>query len=486
MLRKRYLLAVTALLSFFQLKAQDPRPADVKQFLLDNIHISYIADPNQPTPDIRPISTQFISDNTDGILFGKTGNNGMDLCAEFLTELINRVGGDLKFQQTVYYALKLAGKPIDLFFVNDSRKGIEDGYLSVYNLYTAPGTGGRNMVWPATYSVTDAPGTRPAIVFGSEPNTSLLKLKEMFCGMTASLGIGNFGPARKFLFRKVTVASKGQPVNEMILAFPISDIRRVAAQALANVFSMHYSMSLRETYNEWIKSDGFVWPVKADPAGLPDEFNLRQQLIKELKKDPGGEMKKPDWKVSDEFSRDFRKYEPDLIAMDLKYGAKYRILNDVFLGMIFYQYAKNLGMNALIQAIRYKDNRFVKSPKGNKVLMMFENLCLSRLNGKTYEDLARARGTSKQGESFGIGLLDIYAFINILGEHSSLASDFSETVEAITGGMISAGEAENIIPYYVSTWQYDLQQRFKKMKKDPQTNIREMAVSELATLMGLK
>ncbi len=303
--------------------------------------------------------------------------------------------------------------------------------------------------------------------------------------MAASVELGQYGPARKYLFRKITSTPKDLQPTDVLFSFPITDTRKVATQALANAFTYYYSYTLRDTYIEWSKNISFAWTAKTDPKEVPAEYDLHQQLINEYKKEPGYVFNKP-WKTSAEFSKNFLGYSTDIISIDLKYGSKYMILNDVYLGMIFYRYAATVGMNQFIDAIRYRNNRFENTPKGNKVLMLFENFCLARLNGKTYEDLARARGISKQGESFAIALLDLFAYINVLGSQSSLASEFSETVEAITGGTISSGEAENIIPYYVATWQFEVQKKVKGVSKKPGQEWQGTAVTEIAKLMGLK
>ncbi len=79
------ILIILFLLASRPLPAQIPLPSEMKQFLQKNIFVKYIADPNQPTPDIRNLPTKEIADNTTGIFFGKSNNSGMDLCAELMT-----------------------------------------------------------------------------------------------------------------------------------------------------------------------------------------------------------------------------------------------------------------------------------------------------------------------------------------------------------------------------------------------------------------
>src|SRR5687768_14602423 len=132
MARTNY-LCFFLLIFFFPLKVNSQTAEEMVNWLRKNITIYYLSNPNTATPqkDFRKISTDLIVKADNGIYFGKDDNNGMERNAQLLTALFKSKStdpkmtvlqgkdGDLKFQETMYHAMQISGKPITIFFIND-------------------------------------------------------------------------------------------------------------------------------------------------------------------------------------------------------------------------------------------------------------------------------------------------------------------------------------------------------------------------------
>lgn len=162
-------------------------------FLRKNIFVYYIANPNVESPDIRSIKSATVAATTNGIIFGATNNNGMDNCAQLLMALFSDKIGDYSLQYRVYSNMQKIKKPIVVIIINDAATGIEDKYLSKYNLFVN-NSAGRNSVWPGAYSNSKT-GVEPSIVIGEYFSSPLITMKQTFSGLVTKIAAGQFGAA---------------------------------------------------------------------------------------------------------------------------------------------------------------------------------------------------------------------------------------------------------------------------------------------------
>src|SRR5688572_28937365 len=104
-------------------------------YLRKNLQIYYVADPNTDNPDFRSIKPAAAGAVTNGIIFGETTNNGMNNCALLLLSLFSDKLGDYVLQSRVYAHMQIIRKPIVINIINDANAGIDEKYLSKYNVY---------------------------------------------------------------------------------------------------------------------------------------------------------------------------------------------------------------------------------------------------------------------------------------------------------------------------------------------------------------
>ena len=146
------------LLKTDKVNSQAVSPAQVMQYLQSKINIYFINDPNTNSLVIHNITPQTISNNTDGILFGRGGNNGMTQSARLLLSLFKDRAhrpGDGRLQDFVYQLIKLRDKPIDIVFFNDQLNSIDPAYLSQYGFIDTFRIGRNLHVWPTTAMPND-------------------------------------------------------------------------------------------------------------------------------------------------------------------------------------------------------------------------------------------------------------------------------------------------------------------------------------------
>ncbi|MGQ0738323.1 MAG: hypothetical protein ACT4OJ_04620 [Bacteroidota bacterium] len=455
-------------------------PAEILAYLKKNITVYYVPDPNTPDPDFRKVSYDVIRDREDNIFFGKTTNNGMNNCSQILISLFREDVRDQRVQAAVYYAMRMKDKPVDLFIMNDLN-GINNEFLKDYNIYTVTDNKNRNYVWPGSYSVADAPESNRAVIIGEEKSVSLQHLKEVFCEMVACAQLGAYGPVRKIM---VHSAYNNNSFSEMYFGFPYNDTRSIADHAISTAFVLYASQSLRNQVYAWTTNPNLMLYTGPKDPEIPDEYNFRNQILQENKSKTGFQVTNPPHEVPAAVAKNYRKYgEADFI--DLKIGFKYLLRNDIKLGLLFYQYMERMGLEKFVAGLRFNSNKYFVSAPEKKLGLLFENLSLVILNGKKFEDFARARMDSKLGECFVIALYDLHGPNYLINQQGSLASDFVSEFENVIGAGISRGEAENIIPYYLATWQGKIQAKTKNIKFPAGKTLIEEQVDIIASVMGL-
>jgi hypothetical protein len=466
-------------LLFFSVSASAQTHLEMLAWLKKNITTYYVSQPNTPDPDFIKVNYDIINKNIDNVFFGKTSNNGMDNSSQLLLALF-RTKADEKFVATIYYAMQIAQKPIDIFLLNDL-KGINNEFLQNYAIYTVSDKQKRNFVWPAAYSRADAPEANRALIMGEKNSIDLPHLKDVFIEMVAGLQLRQYGPVRKIMFE---TTQHDENFHELVLGFPYNDIRESANRGVANAFVLYYNPRLRKLGYRWTnETHMFLYAGVPDPD-IPKEFLFRQQFLNEKKAIQGAKITNPPFDIPVAVSRDYRKYS-EMEFLDVVPSHKYVVRSDLALGIVLYQLIEKFGLKNFVEALQFDNNRFLNSSYEKKTGILFENFSLARLGGKTFVDLAKMKEYSKLGECYIIALYDLLGPHSYLNASSALASDFAEEFETSTGKRISEGEAEDIIPYYLSTWHGPLRNAVQGMKVPPAQSFFEAASNSIAKAMGL-
>ena len=110
---KKYLLLLGSLVLAFRASAGNGLAADpITDYLKKNIEVYYLADPNRLDLDFSRINPEGVFLDTDGIIFGKTNNSGMDSSALLLSAIFKdpkgKQGGDAALQNILYQVFYIA------------------------------------------------------------------------------------------------------------------------------------------------------------------------------------------------------------------------------------------------------------------------------------------------------------------------------------------------------------------------------------------
>ena len=148
-------------------KTVSGQQANIGSYIATNIEIQYLQDPDAKSTGFLNLLSDFITQQGSVSLFGTTNNNGMDRSAELVDALFKSslittaksisksASPDIKFQESIYHALKLSGKKIQICFIND-KDGVSNKFLAEANCdYKTRGYGERthNFIWPGTFKV---------------------------------------------------------------------------------------------------------------------------------------------------------------------------------------------------------------------------------------------------------------------------------------------------------------------------------------------
>lgn len=456
--------------------------AELMSYLRKNITVYYASQPKKGDLEFTRIKPE-AAENMDNIIFGKTSNNGMEICSQFIISLFRTKNASREFLSHVYHAMQIGQKPIDIFILNDLN-GLDQELLDSYLLFSVQDPKKKAYIWPGSYSVDDAPDRHRAIIFGEALLVDLQHLKDRFCEMVVSAQLNEYGPAKKFLLKDVPMnGPEGSDFNR-IVSYPDNDTRQAPTHGVANAFTFSLHISLRTMALQWTHRQTIFVPTFPTSKTLPKEKTFRGVIMAEKPQNAGTAITNPPYDLPRDFTANYRIYSEEHF-IDMKQPKKYLFLNDIYLGLIYSEMIRKVGIAKFVEAIRYGNHRFMKANPEEKTAILFENMSLVMLNGKNFEDLARSPGLSKQGESFAIALYDLFGPFNIGDKQSSLASDFANSFEQITGGRITGGISEQIIPYYLATWQSKVQSIINNYKFVPGKEFNEDLVDKIASLMGL-
>ena len=455
-------------------------------YLKRNLRIFYTPDINTKDPDISEIKLSAIAASKSTNVFGTASNNGMNLSAKLITDLF-RFSDDIWLMSSIEQAMRIKGGTIKILFINDVAKPIQESFTDLHSLYKIPAPKKKGVyIWPGAYKRNDDETLSFDIVLGEAAHTAsgLESMKIHLLELVVRAGLKDYGPAKKSLITKVKM--KGSPPGYQYFAFPENDIRRTTNQAIANAYIFNYSTGQQELAKEWFhQSFVFLLPAATDDAATPREYSYKSQIIRFNGNFTGNDVKTTRFDMPEQVAKAFKSYSSlYFMPLDKEPGEHLLFLNDVFLGFLFMEYIQETGINGFTNAVKYNNSQVIKAAYTEKTRLMFENMCLVKLNGKTFEQLA-SRPADRKAEVLAMALFEYYSYI-VYPEKpaSSFTDEFFKRFETITGSKVTGALNKSIIPYYLAIWQKKVQAAIiDAKKKSPDGFLKVGAV--LATTMGL-
>jgi hypothetical protein len=422
-----YLLIIGfALLHCDKVNSQAVTPAQVMQYLQSKINIYFINDPNTNPPAFRNIPSQTISSNTDGILFGRGGNNAMTQSARLLLSLFKdrtQRPGDGRLQDFVYQLIKLRDKPIDIIFLNDQLNSIDPANMAQYGFLDTFRVGHNLHVWPTTVMPND-PNNAGTIFIGEKVLRGFNELKEsklILLDLISSVAIADYRQMHHFwtFYHEI---SRGDTLR---YSFSLMDSRQKTNQGICNAVRYAYDLEERNAAFRWFpeKQSLVKWiPVPRDAQSnpiMPAQYWLYDEMQADELLNRGRALAIPPFPAA--MGRNYRQTHfnlggPTTINPEIH---KYAARDEVILGLLGEAAMRFLNVSRFYDALKYDNNRFFTAEPQNRLAILIENLCLSNLNGRTLRDL-RTNPPAEKKYLLGIALFDFFSNYGSGGEGREL------------------------------------------------------------------
>ena len=383
------LLFLISLLFTNQLAAQnEENPLDT---LHKKIRIWVLLQPNADKPEFYRVQPTGVFLDTDGIIMGKSSNNGMTNSAKLLSALFKDPtkrsnGGDQALQTLVYHMLKNVEKPIDIYFINDKLNNIEDKYTDSLHIYVKPLGENKNIVFPATYISESRNDTSAGRIVIGEPE-SVEKAKDYLLRSISLLYLKQYyylSATSVFYHQNPTPPPLMYTQKQLNATRPGIDVRTTIYNALALSLLMEAGVHKgreKEYYDKWLVpgpfiqlriNNNYISPKISNSSNLLEKFILNNQLKRSMTytSDSGFFLTNPPF-------NDDRGVMPFWKIYNLKSLDNYnKISNEFILALLLKKYLDKNFAIPFIEALLYKDRRLEKAPPEKQFPFLIENLCM--------------------------------------------------------------------------------------------------------------
>ena len=390
-------------------------PATVMQYLKTKINIYFINDPNTNSPVINRIPTDSIINNTNGVLFGRGGNNAMSQSARVLLSLFKDRAhrpGDGRLQDFVYQLISLRNKPIDIYFLNDQLHAIDPAYMAQYGFLDTFRVGRNLHVWPTTVA-PDNESSAGTILIGEQVFRGFNELRQskfILLDLISSVAIADYRQMHYFwtFYHEIT---RGDTLR---YTFSLMDSRQKTNQGICNAVRYAYDQEERNAAFRWFpeKASLVKWnPVPRDARStpvMPAQYWLYDEMQADELLSRARALTNPPFSAA--MGRDYRQIHfnsggPTTSNPEIY---KYAGRDEVMLGMMGEAAMRFLGVLRFWEALKYNNNRFLTAEPQNRLAIFIENLCLNNLGGRTLQDL-RANPPAEKKYLLGIALFDFFS-----------------------------------------------------------------------------
>ena len=238
--------------------------AEKLDYLQKNIRIWVLHQPNVDTPSFYTVKPTGVFLDTDGIIMGKKNNNGMGNSAKFLSALFKdggkqKNGGDQPLQDVTYWLLKNINKPVDVYFINDTKEGVNDRYLEKYGFYIAKHEL-YNRVFPASFEAKDSSTSQGQIILGGKNNERIgeFTIRREFVFLLSKLVIRSYSDIPTLgIFEIKVPADKYVQSDRFYFLVGRNDVRYTLTDAISLSFLIadNYIVSKKN----YLKDELFKW-----------------------------------------------------------------------------------------------------------------------------------------------------------------------------------------------------------------------------------
>jgi hypothetical protein len=366
-------------------------PAQVITYLQQKINIFYIGQPNAIHTQlfrINPILTSSISMNTDGIIFGRGGNNRMSTSALLLLSLFKdrTMGGDGKFQDWVYNLLKIKDKPVNLYFYNDQMAALNPGVVNSLWLDTIQIDNGLR-VWPGTWR--GAEGSAGDINLGDYFFQNRLNYYQAsLIEMITSAEINSY---RAFHISGIfSFEHAGFANRKFYSSAAVMDTRFLTDQGICNGLVNTYDTAYQRTLYRWFARPSMTLlrqPPEANSTMLmPNEAQTNWLLKNRIYNDVGRLMTTIP-QFSARANTIYGWFNFSTVDSRTESAMVYKFRNEITQGLIYNYCLQKLGFQRFLNSLIFNNNRYVSTDPDHKLAVLLENICRIEMGTQTLEQL---------------------------------------------------------------------------------------------------
>lgn len=371
-----YLLPLFWLTAGSDLSAQSVNPAEVDRYLRQQIKIYYVGQPNRIyTGFIHELSPDNIASNTDGVLFGRGGNNRMSTSARFLLSLFrdrNR-GGDGNLKDWVYLLLKVKDKPLKMYFHNDVMEPLSTLAVIRLGMDTVRIDDGLR-VYPSVWGGHENPEAGQ-IDFGEAYfRRDLNLMKSVFIELLTGAAVSSYRSLHYsdvFSFTHPGIGNEGFYAGTAVM-----DSRHITSQGVCTAMAVTYDTTRQTDLYKWFQRPSFfVRRTAPDPrmeAQLSQSWLTAQSDFRAV-----GEVLQPlpAPPLRPEANQVFGWLNFSSAATRRDDMRVYKIRNELSQALLYNFYARKIGFQRLVRALAFNNQAFARAAPEQKFPVLLENLC---------------------------------------------------------------------------------------------------------------
>ena len=456
-LRSLFLAILLSCILINKAISQQIAPPDVLQYLKDKINIFYLNDPNTATPSFYNIPTSTIMSNTNGVIFGRGGNNGMSRSAVILLSLFkNRTQspGDGRLQDFVYKLLKLRDKSIDIILINDQLHDIDPSNFAQYGGVDTFSINRSIKIWP-TIALPNSNGSAGTIIVGEKVFRAFVSLqssKNVLIDLISKISISDYNPVHlAWIFSNVPPGT--DPPH--LFNTSLMDSRLKTNQGICNAIRFALDTAEMKRAIEWYEQKASLVEWHSSPNNskgvmeVPSKFWFYDQLKSDDMLNRGFPITSPPFnprKVGKYYWIHFGTGGARLLNHEI---CKYRARDEIMIGLLGYAYIRCISFTKFLDAIKLDNDKLLNAVPEKRLAILIENLCLSRLNGRTLREVTVTPPSVKQ-YLIGIALFDFFSDYGSGGDvrefnrwflEGSISQELGDAYNQVRASVMSATSA---------------------------------------------
>jgi hypothetical protein len=472
-----------------------------RQYIQQNLEIYFIADPKaKPAFVLVPIvkilqeGTKFLAGSDNGM-----SKSAMLIDALFKTDGIdpsnsisNNEKPDLRFQETIYEAMMIKpDQKFKLYLMNDATSWDEPS-VKKFNVYYKSNPGGYR-IWPGAFS-EKYPYAGSVVMSEGSFKSTMRYNKEMLISLLCQAALEDFGPGREPIIMSMQFG--GSESDEVPVMFACSDARRYEKQGIANAFVLYYSDREKSDVFNWYQSMCNVFlPLKevniGIKAGSDDDVNTSQQRYSLLDRYNSMDQSNkssplPDYPSLKDFASKWVAYSSYGFKVNGKENPEaFRWLNDMYLGIYFYQFIRAFDIIRFVQAIHLNNNSVITVKPGLRTFTLIQNMTNIVLKGRNAAYIKENPGTDEAKASvFPIAALIAFAHIGFNKTDPNLL----ESLRKVTYAPVSdvSDDFKGVLDLYQTYWRPKILASLKEGKDEYDDGYMFRTTSQIARILDFK